>query len=350
MSTPAPAPSVAAFRAQARSVLPAAVWEYLQEGTQAHSLAAVRLMPRPLASVAGGHTRLTLFGQHLAHPLVLAPVAYQALFHPDAEAGWAMAAAAQGGQSVISSLASQPLDDIVRAAREGQPAHGCTPWFQLYWQADRERTLQLLQRAEAAGCSAVVFTVDAPIKRATLALPAGVAAVNLPEPSPVPLLAPGHSAVFDGWMPQAPTWDDLVWLRQQTRLPLLVKGVLHPDDAARALDAGADGIVVSSHGGRVLAGGVSAGQALPDVCARVRGQVPVLFDSGIRSGGDAVVAIGLGASAVLIGRPAVWALASQGALGVAQLIRVLRDELEMTLALMGLATLDPLVGSLSPAR
>lgn len=328
----------------AQACLDPAVWHYLQDGDSAdneQALADVRLMPRPLRVVRGGHTRLQLFGQELAHPLLMAPVAYQGLFHPHGERASAMAAGAQGGQQVISSLASQDIDAIVRSAHEGG---GLTPWFQLYWQQSRERTARLLRKAEAAGCPAIVFTVDAPIKLATMSLPSGIQAVNL---EPVPDEAQTQmkeaneagSRVFDGWMAQAPTWDDVAWLREQTRLPLLIKGILHEDDAAMAVGLGCDGVVVSNHGGRVLEGATLSLQALPRVVKRLGGQVPVLFDSGIRSGRDAFVALAHGASAVMVGRPCMWGLAAHGELGVAHVIRLLRDELEMTMALTGCATL-----------
>ncbi len=331
-----------AYAALAQAGMDPQVWQYLQDGADSGNeaaLTAVTLMPRPLARVKGGHTRLALFGQSLAHPLLLAPIAYQALFHADAEVGSAMAASAQGGQLVISSLASQPIEDIMQAsaAQSDTPVPG--PWFQLYWQGDRTRTAQLLQRAVAAGCSAIVFTVDAPIKRATLQLPPHVQAVNLPPAAPMPTLTEDQSAVFDGWMAQAPDWGDLQWLRAQTTLPLLVKGVLHPDDADQAIALGVDGLIVSNHGGRVLEGAPLSLHALPAVVARVQSRVPVLFDSGIRSGRDAFVALQQGAAAVLVGRPCMWGLAAQGALGVAHVIRILRDELEMTMALTGCATL-----------
>jgi 4-hydroxymandelate oxidase len=324
------------YLAAAQQRLPADIWRYLADGDSEgnqQALAEVRLMPRPLRDVRGGHTRLTLFGQELDHPLLLAPIAYQRLFHPDGEAASAMAAGAQGGQFVISSLASLPFADIVKAAE--QPPQRA-PWFQLYWQADRPRTQRLLQRALNAGCAAVVMTVDAPIKLASLQLPGNIHAANL---EPAAFAAGGPSAVFDGWMAQAPTWDDIAWLRQQTTLPLLLKGLLHPDDAERAIDLGCDGIVVSNHGGRVLRGAPISLTALPRIAARVAGRVPLLFDSGIRDGRDAFVALAHGATAVLAGRPYLWALAAAGALGVARTIRLLRDELEMTMALTGCARL-----------
>jgi 4-hydroxymandelate oxidase len=327
-----------ALRAAAHAVLDPAVWAWL-DGDAAEGAAKVAnrmaldryaIWPRALVDVRGGHTRCSLFGLDCAHPLLLAPIAYQRLLHADGERASAMAAAAQDGLIVISSLASQRIEDIVAAA-EGRA------WFQLYWQHTRERTLRLAQRAIDAGCRAVVFTVDAPVKQATLALPAGITAVNLAPPLP---LAPGPSAVFDGWMAQASTWDDAAWLRDRIGVPLLVKGVLHPDDAARCRSLGVDGLVVSNHGGRVLAAAPAALDALPAVVARVGAAMPVLFDSGLRSGADAFRALALGARAVLIGRPAACALAAQGALGVAQLLRRWRDELEMTMALAGCRRLD----------
>jgi 4-hydroxymandelate oxidase len=330
------------YRRHAQALLPADVWRYLEAGAgqeltlraNAAAFSAAPLMPRPLRDVRGGSTRLTLFGQVLEHPILLAPIAYQRLFHRQGECASAVAASAQGGVFVVSSLASRRFEDIAAAGAEGG---GVAPWFQLYWQGGREASLRLLRRAEAAGFTAVMLTVDAPVKQATLDLPDGIAAVNLD--ADVPPARAGGSAVFDGWMAQAPTWDDLAWLRGQTRLPLLVKGILHADDAARAVALGGDGIVVSNHGGRVLDGAPASLAALPAVVERVGGSVPVLLDSGLRSGADAYRALAAGAAAVLVGRPYVWGLAAQGALGVAQVLRLLRDDLEMTMALCGAASL-----------
>lgn len=327
------------YEAHAYARLDEQVWQYLQEGCgQGRTLAANRvafekqaLIPRPLADVRGGHTRLSLFGQSLDHPILLAPVAFQRLFHPDGECASAMAAAAQGSVMVVSSLASQPLEAIADAARQA----GGLPWFQLYWQRGREQTLRLVRRAEAAGYPVVVLTVDAPVKQATLNLPEGICAVNLERPLSPAQTEAGQSRVFDGWMTQAPTWADLAWLREQVRLPLVVKGILHPDDALRAVELGCDGLVVSNHGGRVLDGVPASLEALPAIYARVAGRVPLLLDSGIRDGRDVYRALAMGASAVLIGRPAIWGLAAAGALGVAHVIRLMRDELEATMALCG---------------
>lgn len=337
------------YQALARARLDPAIWQHVQAGDNAThddvaAFADYRLLPRPLRDLRGGHTRLTLFGQPLAHPLLLAPVSYQRLFHADGECASAMAAAAQGGQLLVSTLASQPFEAIAAAyAATAQPAgdggQPPRPWFQLYWQGDRGRTLRLLRRLASADFSAIVLTVDAPIKRSTLQLPPGIAAVNLEaELAPTPIDST-QSQVFDGWLGQAPTWDDVAWLREQTTLPLLLKGILHADDAERALALGCDGIVVSSHGGRVLDGAPASLRQLPAIVQRIGGRAPVLFDSGIRSGGEAFIALALGATAVLIGRPYLWGLAVGGGLGVAHVIRLLRDELEMTMALTGCARL-----------
>jgi 4-hydroxymandelate oxidase len=351
--------SALSLEAAARARLPAEVWQYLAQGDGHASADALRLqplVPRPLVNFrvgldadssgepdanfnGGGSTALTLFGQALEHPLVLAPVAYQRLFHPAGESASAFAAAALGGQFTFSSLASQPFAQIAQAFRDGQAASAPqphTPWFQLYWQGSRERSLALLNRALAAGCSAVVFTVDAPVKHLSFTLPAGVDAVNLSPPEAAP---PTSGAVFTHWMQAAPVWADVAWLCAQTTLPVLLKGVLHADDAERAVELGCAGVIVSSHGGRVLQATPPTLHALGRIARRVESRfgltVPVLFDSGVRSGRDAFVALAHGATAVLVGRPAIWGLAADGARGVAQVLRELRDELELTMALCG---------------
>lgn len=339
MSASPPA-TLQTYAALAKTRLPAPIWRYLDEGDLGRNESALGqwlVMPRPLVDVRGGDTALDLFGQSLAHPILLAPVAYQRLFHPEGESASAAAAAAQGGQMLVSSLASRPFVAIAQAAAAVQ---GPMPWFQLYWQGSRDATARLLERACTAGRCVVVFTVDAPVKRASLALPEGAAAVNLDAVEPPPRPRAGCSEVFDGWMAQAPTWDDVAWLREQTPdRPLLLKGILHPDDAERARAAGCDGIVVSNHGHRVLTAAPAGAPMLARIARRVDGRMPILYDGGIRSGADAFVALALGACAVMIGRPAIWGLAAEGALGVARVIRLLRDELEMTMALAGCARL-----------
>jgi len=335
-----PLPLLPYFAQQAQTKLPANIWHYLQSdagpGTQLQSnetaWQAKKLMPRPLNALHNPNTICELFGEQWAHPIMLAPVAYQRLFHADGEIGTAIACNAQQGQMMVSSLASQPVDEIVKQAQ--QPL-----WFQLYWQGDRARTAVLLQKALAAGVSTIVFTVDAPVKQALIDLPKGISAVNLAQPLAMHALQAGQSQVFDGWMTQAPTWDDVAWLRQQLNIPLLIKGLMHADDARRVVALGCDGIVVSNHGGRVLDGTPTVAAVLPEMVAAVAGQCKILVDSGIRSGQDVFKALAMGADAVCIGRPYVWGLAAEGAMGVAKVIRTLRDELEMTMALTGVSNL-----------
>lgn len=328
--------SLEPFQQQAQAALSPEAWAYLQDTAgrgltaQANREAfdAIRLVPRVLADMRQASTQVTLFGQTLDHPLLLAPIAYQRLFHADGEQGSAAAADAQGGTMLVSSLASQSLESI--AAASERPL-----WFQLYWQGSREATLRLLRRAETAGYAVVVVTVDAPVKQAVCELSPHIWAVNCEQPLQANPVKLGESAVFQGWMSQAPTWQDMAWLRAQIQYPLLIKGILHANDAEQAMAMGFDGIIVSNHGGRVLDSVTSSLEALKQVLAQVQGRVPVLFDSGIRSGQDAYKALSLGAAAVCIGRPYIYGLAANGALGVAQVIRLMRDELEMTMALMG---------------
>lgn len=319
------------------------IWQYLQSGSGRGLTSSINrkvfedisLMPRPLSDVKGGDTHIDLFGQSFDHPLILAPLAYQRLFHPDGETASAMASAAQGGQIAVSSLASQTVEAIIEAADQAL-------WFQLYWQADRETTLRLVKRAINAGYSAIMFTVDAPVKQAAIALPKEVSAVNLEAPIALVQQPNGKSTVFDGWMQQAPDWDDLMWLRDQIKVPLIIKGILHSADAERAVMLGCDAIVVSNHGGRVLDGVPASLTMLPEITRAISGKAKILLDSGIRDGQDVFKALALGADAVMVGRPYIWGLATSGALGVAHVIRLMRDELEMTMALCGAKNLQAL--------
>ena len=306
----------------------------------------IHLLPRVLRALRPGHTRQQLLGRTLAHPILLAPVAYQCMAHPDGELASAHAAAALGAGMVLSMQSSVPLDTVARVVLAA-PGHGPL-WFQLYMQHDRGFVRELVQRAESAGYEALVLTVDAPVhgardreRRAGFQLPPHVTAVNLSNirrtPAPVP--ATGHHGLCDGLIDIAPSWKDLEWLQQQTRLPVLLKGIVHPDDARQAGDAGIAAVVVSNHGGRTLDTVVPAASALPRIVEALAGTMPVLVDGGIRRGTDVLKAVALGASAVLIGRPYIHGLANAGAVGVAHVLRLLRDELEIAMALSGCARL-----------
>ena len=340
--------------AHARTTLDANAWAYFagaaaDEQTLAANRSAwshLQLLPRVLRPLAGGHTRVTLLGRELAHPILLAPVAWQRLAHPDGEIASALAASALQAGLVLSTQSSTPLEDVARAMGDA-PGRGPL-WFQLYLQHDRGFTRELVQRAERAGYEALVLTVDAPChgardreRRAGFRLPPGIRAVHLDglPPAPTQALGPGQSALFDGLLSQAPTWDDVAWLQSITRLPVLLKGILHPDDARQAAALQVAGVIVSNHGGRTLDTAVTTACALPRVADEVQGKLPLLVDGGIRRGTDVLKALALGAHAVLIGRPAVFGLANAGAHGVAHVLRLLRDELEIAMALTGCRTL-----------
>ena len=347
---PAHIASLPDYEQQARHHIEASAWQHIQGGadqqlTLAHNRAAfdaLRLVPRPLADLSGAHTRQMLLGQPLEHPILLAPVAYQTLAHPEGELASVRAATALQAGMLVSTLSSHTLEAIAQEAQHARSAlqRRGPLWFQLYSQAERSHTLELVQRAESAGYEAIVWTVDASIKRSGFALPPGVAAANLRH---VPSRQQAGS--IDGpplfgtpLVQQAPTWDELRWLRAHTRLPFILKGVLHPQQARQAVDCGVDALIVSNHGGRVLDGVVSPIEALPAIAAAV--QVPLLLDSGVRWGTDVVKALALGASAVLVGRPQLHALACAGWLGVAHMLHLLRGELELAMAQLGCATVD----------
>ncbi|MDO9406009.1 MAG: alpha-hydroxy acid oxidase [Polaromonas sp.] len=313
------------------------------------------LQPRVLQPLAGGHTRIELLGRTLSHPILLAPVAFQKLAHPDGEVATAYAAAAQEAGMVVSTQASLLLETVAQAYQSAGPSGPL--WFQLYMQPDRGATLELVRRAERAGFEALVLTVDAPTsgardreRRTGFRLPPGISAVNLSEPrtqtqAPAPLL-PGQSLLFDGLLATAPTWHDVTWLQAQTRLPILLKGILHADDARQAAALQLGGVIVSNHGGRTLDTSPATAAVLPRIADAVGGTMPLLVDGGIRRGTDVLKALALGASAVLIGRPCVYGLANAGAVGVAHVIRLLRDELEIAMALTGTSRLDQLAPDL----
>lgn len=336
------------YRREAQARLSEPVWAYIDSGSgDQRSLQRNRqafnqygIWSRVLQAVQQGHSRTTLLGQTLPHPIMLAPVAHQKLLHPDGELATAEAADATDTAMMVSTLASQPLAEI--AARSRSPL-----WFQLYWQGQRQRSLQLLQQAEQAGFSAIVITLDVPInglrrqiQRSGFVMPIEAAAVNVAGELQPPAINAGESAVFQGWMATAPQWDDIAWLIEQSPLPVVLKGILHPADSLRAQQLGAAAVILSNHGGRALDEVPAAFEVLPQHRQQLGNDYPLLIDGGIRQGSDVFKALALGANAVLLGRPQLYGLAVAGALGVAHQIQLLRQELEVTMALAGCATLE----------
>ncbi|GGE20114.1 alpha-hydroxy-acid oxidizing enzyme [Polymorphobacter glacialis] len=348
---PADIVTLADYERRAVHHMPAASWRHIQSGadreiTLAANIAqfdALQLLPRVLADLSGGSTAIRLLGMDLAAPMLLAPLAYHRLAHPDGELAVARAAAALGTGMVVSTLSSFTLEEIALASRAASRELGRDPaplWFQLYLQDDRERSAALVRRAEAAGYDAIVLTVDASLKRSGFTLPAGIAAANLrglPSRSQTGI-AGGPILFGTPLIDAAPTWDDLAWLRQATTLPLIVKGILAADDARLAIEHGADGIIVSNHGGRVMDGLPTPLSVLPGIAEAVGGRAAVLVDGGIRQGTDIAKALALGADAVLVGRPQLHALAVAGVIGVAHVLHILRAEYELAQAQLGCRT------------
>ncbi len=345
------------------------------------------VVPRVLRDCSARDTSVELFGRRLPAPLLLGPVGALELVHPEADLAVARAAAATGVPMVFSNQASVPMETTAAAM-------GAAPrWMQLYWSTSDELVESLLRRAEASGCEAVVVTLDTTmlgwrprdldLGHLPFALGKGIAqytsdpvfrrlveeraaAAGTPrDPQPRPNASAVRALVgmSRAWsratgmplrealrspLPRAAvevflgiysrpsiTWADLAWLRQRTRLPVVLKGVLHPDDARRAVDEGVDGLVVSTHGGRQVDRSIAALDALPDVVDAVADRVPVLFDSGVRSGADVLVAVALGARAVLLGRPYAWGLGVAGEEGVRQVVEDVLGEFDLTLGLTG---------------
>jgi 4-hydroxymandelate oxidase len=336
----------------ARAKVRADYWDYVAGGSgEERTLGAnraafdrVALRPRVLVDVSTCETSTTLLGSPLTGPIGIAPTAYHRMMHPEGEIATARAAAAAGVLYIPSFFASQPLEDIA--------AVGPGPrWLQLYWLRDRELFGSIVDRATAAGYRAMVLTVDAPViaarrrdQRNGLALGPEIRIANLDAEfnAAARRSLPGRSAVaqhaLEALDPSI-TWADLAWLRERTPLPVVLKGILTAEDAVLAVEHGAAAIVVSNHGGRQLDNAVASLDALPEVVDAVAGRIPVLFDGGIRSGSDALVALALGADAVLVGRPVLWALAAGGSDAVAHLLDLLRAELAQAMALAGRPTL-----------
>jgi len=310
------------------------------EWTMRENLAAFKrwvLRPRMLVDVSEISTATTLLGTEISLPVLVGPTAFQRMAHPEGEVEMARGAAAAGTVMCLSTLATATIEDVAAAAPGG------ARWFQLYWSKDRGVVQDMVDRAAAENYGALVLTVDLPVLgRRERDLRTGF---EIPEGIPVPVflaLAKSAGAVSPAdinWaVDNSLTWRDLDWLHSISSLPLLVKGILTAEDAALAVQAGASGVIVSNHGGRQLDGVAASLDALPEVAEAVGDRTLVLVDGGIRRGADVVKALALGAGAVLAGRAPVWGLAVGGADGVQRVLDLLREELELALALCGCAS------------
>lgn len=299
----------------------------------------IRMRYRVLRDVSHRDTTCHLLGHELEMPILVAPTAFQRLAAEEGELATVRAAGAAGTLMILSTLATRSVEEVAGASNGPL-------WFQLYVYRDRGATEGLVRRAEAAGCSAIVLTVDAPLwgrrerdVRNRFQLPPGLSVTNLLgdglEAFPQDVEDSGLAAYVASMFDPTLSWRDLEWLCGTTRLPVLVKGLVHEDDARLAVEHGAAGVVVSNHGGRQLDTAPATVEALPRVAEVVDGRVPVLMDGGIRRGTDVVKALALGADAVAVGRPILWGLAVAGEAGAAHVLEILREELRLAMGLCG---------------
>ena len=329
---PAEMCSLLDFEEAARKKMSPMAYEYLASGAadeltlrwNRESLEKIRLLPRVLVDVSKLDTRVTLFGQELPFPILLAPTALHRLYHAEGELATARGAGVAAATYVVSCYTTTPLEEIARVAT--QPL-----WFQLYVQPDRGFTKDVVQRAEAVGCRALCVTVDLPVlgvrnrmQRVGFEVPPGM---ELPY-------------IMEQFQGVPVTWKDIEWLRSFARVPVVLKGILNPDDADLAVRNGVSGIIVSNHGARDLDSTPATIDALPHIADKIAGRVPILMDGGIRRGTDVLKALALGANAVLIGRPYCYGLGVAGAEGVSRVVNILRSEFETVMSLMGRPSIE----------
>ena len=317
-----------------------------------------RIVPRMLRDVSQRDLKVELFGSQLPAPIILGPVGVQGILHAEGEVASARAAASLGLPFALSTASSRTIEEVAQAA---DSAGNSLRWFQLYWGKNPDLTASMLQRAERAGYTALVVTLDTSmlawrerdLQHAYLPFILGQGLANYfsdpvfralltqpPEQNPVAAVQV-WSSLFSN---TALTWNDIPFLRKHTSVPIILKGILHPRDAARALEAGVDGLIVSNHGGRQVDGAIATLDALPAIVREVNERIPVLFDGGIRRGADVFKALALGARAVLLGRLYTWGLAVAGEQGVRDVVLNLLADFDLTLALSGCTScrsLDP---------
>jgi 4-hydroxymandelate oxidase len=332
--------SIPQYEERARELISIPAWEYYDQGCaddltvrwNREAFQRLRFESRVMVDVETIDTSTTLLGRALSHPILLAPAAAHMLVHPEGEVATARGASAASAIMVLSTNSNYAVEAVAAAAT--QPL-----WFQLYVNRDRGISKDLIQRVESAGCQALCVTVDQPVMYARdRSNRQSETLRNLPLPH-VPNLASGQAMSTITVRSRSLTWKDIEWFRSVTKLPVVLKGILHPDDAEQAVRAGADAIIVSNHGGRALDGVAATIDALPRVTDRVARRIPVLMDGGIRRGGDVLKALARGATAVLIGRPYLYGLAVNGSAGVQHIVEILRRELEGAMALTGRTTI-----------
>ncbi|MGQ4648868.1 alpha-hydroxy-acid oxidizing protein [Lyngbya aestuarii] len=310
----------------------------------------LKLRPRMLVDVSQRDLITEILGQFFPLPILIAPMAFQCLAHPEGELATAKAAAELGAVMVLSTMSTKSLEEVARLRQE------TNPWFQLYVHRDRSLTQALVERAEANGFTALCLTVDAPVlgrrerdQRNQFTLPPEMELANLTTMANLEIpQTEGESGLFTYFTQQLDpglTWRDVEWLQSLTKLPVVVKGILRGDDALRAVEHGVKAIIVSNHGGRQLDGAIATIDALPEVVAAVGDAAEVLIDGGIRRGTDVFKALALGAKGVLVGRPVLWGLAVDGEAGVRHVLQLLRDELDVAMALSGCANLKDIDAS-----
>jgi 4-hydroxymandelate oxidase len=340
--------SVADYESLARSAVEPGAWDYYAGGAGDEiSLAdaraswdRIRLRPRVLVDVTTRELSAVAFGHQLPHPIIVAPTAAHLMAHADAERATAAGAAAAGALMTLSTIASTPMEDVADAAP------GAPRWFQLYAPADRTWCEALVERAVGAGYEAIAVTVDLPFpgnreRDVRNAFNLGVGA-HLPPDQPTDERGIIEVPAFG--------WQDLAWLRSICPIPLVAKGILRADDAARAVDAGCDGVWVSNHGGRQLDTAIAGIDALPEIADAVGDRALLVVDGGVRRGIDVLKGLALGADLVAVGRPVIWGLAVGGAEGVQHVLEILRNELSLGMALAGCPTLQEVTPDLVVGR
>lgn len=333
--------ALAVLSAMPRDYYRSGAWSEITLGENRAAWERLKIWYRVMRDVSKRSTACQILGAPAAMPLCLAPTALHEMAHPDGEVATARAAAAAGVPMILSSFSTRTIEDVRAAGVSVDPV--ARTWMQVYIGTDRGFIREFAKRAHAAGCSALVLTVDTPVWgirerdiRNHFRVPDGMRVVNLERPGgPTGHEGRGIHESLAWAIDASLTWRDFEWLRDSTPLPVILKGICRPDDAARAAELGAGGVLVSNHGGRQLDGAPATAEVLEPCVQAVAGRVPVLVDGGVRRGTDILRALALGAQAVCIGRPVLWGLATAGEPGVARVLAILQHELDVTLALAG---------------